>query len=215
MAAHGDGSGSVQGRSRDGNGAGSGWGEDGIGSVTIQALQSTHQYNASKEQDFILTEISFGQWKDQNEVWKSCWRIPSLEGKSFGGYVFFSLSNGPEYHAPQIVNAVGVARHLGATLVLPDIRGTKLREKGESLHIKETIHSNEWISLATFGSLKLQAELWELFDSMVGTLQKIGEFLKKIGFHKETTIYLTQTGWRSRLDELKNIFPNTFTKGAE
>ncbi|CAI9766428.1 unnamed protein product [Fraxinus pennsylvanica] len=94
---------------------------------TIQALQSTHQYNASKEQEFILTEISFGQWKDQNEVWKSCWRVPSLEGKSFGGYVFFSLSNGTEYHAPQIV--VGVARHLGATLVLPDIRGTKLKKK--------------------------------------------------------------------------------------
>ncbi|KAH0849899.1 LOW QUALITY PROTEIN: hypothetical protein HID58_095980 [Brassica napus] len=41
------------------------------------------------------------------------------------GYVTFSLTNGPEYHISQITDAVMVAKHLGATLVLPDIRGSK------------------------------------------------------------------------------------------
>ncbi|CAI9766642.1 unnamed protein product [Fraxinus pennsylvanica] len=228
------------------------------------------------------------------------------------------------HHASQIANAVIVARHLGATLLLPDIRGNKLGEKryfGEIYDVekfvasldgivqvakvkpagisnmkvtdvrvpdrvsedfitstikpifrtkrnlrlatyfdvssveksKETMHSNAYQCLASFGSLKLQSDLIELVDSMVGTLrsmsqkmggrfvaidlrfdmlgnkrchenvvsskrcynaEEIGEFLKKIGFHKETTIYLTQTGWHSRLDALRDIFPNTFTKDA-
>ncbi|EYU18194.1 hypothetical protein MIMGU_mgv1a024726mg, partial [Erythranthe guttata] len=41
---------------------------------------------------------------------------------------------------------------------------------------------------------------------------KIGEFLKKIGFHEDTTVYLTQTGWDTSLNALRNVFPNTFTK---
>ncbi|KAL2553914.1 O-fucosyltransferase family protein [Forsythia ovata] len=291
---------------------------------SVQSSQSIDQYNASKAKGVILTEVSYGPWKDQNEVRRPCWEIPSFKGKQSSRYVYFFLSNGPEYHASQIANAVVVARHLGATLMLPDIRGTKLGEKrdfGEIYDVKkfvaslngvvqvaevkpaevssmkftavrvpdrvsedfitskiepifrtkrylrlvtyfdslsvakskETMHSNAYQCLATFGSLKLQAELQDLVDSMVGTLrsmsqttggrfvavdlridmlgkkrcqenvaaskrcynaEEIGEFLKKIGFHKETTIYLTQTGWHSRLDALRNIFPNTFTKDA-
>ncbi|KAL2520296.1 hypothetical protein Fot_24219 [Forsythia ovata] len=62
----------------------------------------------------------------------------------------------------------------------------------------------------TFESLKLQAELQELVDLMVGALQikhetenvasskrcyiaeEISKFLKKIGFHEETTIYIKE-----------------------
>lgn len=40
----------------------------------------------------------------------------------------------------------------------------------------------------------------------------IGEFLKKIGYQRHTTIYLTQSGWHSSLDDFRKIFPNTFTK---
>ncbi|XP_017244810.1 protein MANNAN SYNTHESIS-RELATED 2-like isoform X2 [Daucus carota subsp. sativus] len=42
--------------------------------------------------------------------------------------------------------------------------------------------------------------------------QEIGQFLNKIGFEKNTTIYLTQDGWHNSLDALTNIFPNTYTK---
>ncbi|KAK4478831.1 hypothetical protein RD792_014332 [Penstemon davidsonii] len=229
------------------------------------------------------------------------------------GYIFFSLSHGPEYHALQIANAVLVARHLGATLALPDIKGNKFGEKrqfGEIYDVnkflkslngiirvdidpptelsnaklpivrvptrvsedyiasninpifqtkknlkiityydsskftngKEDKLSNAYQCLAMYESLKLQPELQELVDSMVGTLrslshktrgrfvavdfkvemvekmgcngEEIGEFLKKIGFHKDTTVYLTQTGWDHSLNALRNVFPNTFTKDA-
>lgn len=42
--------------------------------------------------------------------------------------------------------------------------------------------------------------------------QEIGQFLNKIGFEKNTTIYLTQDGWHNSLDALTNTFPNTYTK---
>ncbi|KAI3447346.1 hypothetical protein Pfo_004011 [Paulownia fortunei] len=286
------------------------------------------QYDAlkvSKPGMVKLTEISYGPWKDKNEHTKPCWKKPSLrKEQSNYGYIFFSLTHGPEFHAAQIANAVAVARHLGATLAIPDIRGTKLGEKrhfGEIYDVnrfmtslngvvqvdknppaglsngrlpivrvpnrvskdfiasniepifqskrnlkivtyfnsstmnkgKEDKLSDAYQCLAMFESLKLQAELQELVDSMVGTLrslshkmrgrfvavdlrvemlekksrqetdaaskwcynaEEIGKFLKKIGFHTDTTIYLTQTGWNSSLNALRNVFPNTFTKDA-
>ncbi|KAL7137129.1 hypothetical protein ABFS83_10G072500 [Erythranthe nasuta] len=42
--------------------------------------------------------------------------------------------------------------------------------------------------------------------------ERIREFLKKIGFHEDTTVYLTQAGWHTSLNALRNVFPNTFTK---
>lgn len=41
---------------------------------------------------------------------------------------------------------------------------------------------------------------------------EIGQFLQKIGFKRDATIYLTQNGWRSSLDALTNIYPSTYTK---
>ncbi|XP_076908871.1 protein MANNAN SYNTHESIS-RELATED 1-like [Bidens hawaiensis] len=46
------------------------------------------------------------------------------------GFVTFSLTDGPEYHISQVANAVLVAKHLGATLVLPDIIGSKGEKRG-------------------------------------------------------------------------------------
>ncbi|KAL6560042.1 hypothetical protein OROGR_005159 [Orobanche gracilis] len=42
--------------------------------------------------------------------------------------------------------------------------------------------------------------------------QEIALFLKKIGFGKDTTVYVTQTKWHSSLDALKDFFPKTYTK---
>lgn len=41
---------------------------------------------------------------------------------------------------------------------------------------------------------------------------EVGEILKKIGFERNTTIYLTEDGWPKSLRELTTIFPSTFTK---
>lgn len=42
--------------------------------------------------------------------------------------------------------------------------------------------------------------------------QEIALFLRKIGFDKDTTLYLTQPRWDSSLDTLKDFFPKTYTK---
>ena len=42
--------------------------------------------------------------------------------------------------------------------------------------------------------------------------QEIAMFLRKIGFDKDTTIYVTESRWDSSLDSLKDLFPKTYTK---
>ncbi|XP_010461997.1 PREDICTED: uncharacterized protein LOC104742678 [Camelina sativa] len=70
--------------------------------------------------------VTNGPWMEDSHELKPCWSISqSDEAVSSKGYVTFSLTNGPEYHVSQITDAVMVAKHLGATLVLPDIRGSK------------------------------------------------------------------------------------------
>ncbi|XP_049933296.1 protein MANNAN SYNTHESIS-RELATED 2-like [Nymphaea colorata] len=41
---------------------------------------------------------------------------------------------------------------------------------------------------------------------------EVGNFLQKIGFNSETVIYVTQSRWHEDLDELKTLFPRTYTK---
>lgn len=42
--------------------------------------------------------------------------------------------------------------------------------------------------------------------------QEVAMFLRKIGFEKDTTIYVTQSRWDESLDSLKDLFPKTYTK---
>ncbi|KAE9464238.1 hypothetical protein C3L33_03868, partial [Rhododendron williamsianum] len=188
----------------------------------------------------------------------------------------------------QIANAVVVARYLGATLVLPHIRGTilgEMRNFGGIYDVKKFVKSLDGIikiakdqpdevsidnvtiaevptrefnyldslsCLAMFGTLELQPALKEVIDLMVERLRAlshrsdgqfiaadlrvemlekrecqesgdsgtkwcynakaIGDFLRKIGFHRNTTIYLTQSKWHSMLDPLRNFYPKTYTK---
>ncbi|CAH2050583.1 unnamed protein product [Thlaspi arvense] len=42
--------------------------------------------------------------------------------------------------------------------------------------------------------------------------EEVALFLRKIGFDKDTTIYVTQSRWDSSLDTLKDFFPKTYTK---
>ncbi|KAL0012755.1 hypothetical protein SO802_007863 [Lithocarpus litseifolius] len=79
-----------------------------------------------EEQGLIShSKKSGGLSMDDGHYLKPCWDKPNLDDvESTEGFVTFSLTNGPEYHVSQIADAVVVARYLGATLVLPDIRGT-------------------------------------------------------------------------------------------
>ncbi|GAA0169639.1 hypothetical protein LIER_24077 [Lithospermum erythrorhizon] len=265
-----------------------------------------------------------GPWRGDASTLKQCWDKPLLEESDQSeGFVTFSLTNGPEYHASQIANAMVVARYLHATLVLPDIRGSQpgdrmnfedvydvekleqslegvvkvarslpakisarnlavvkvpsqvtedylaenvepvFRSKGNirlvtyfpSVNMKKTETKSNLDSvacLAMFGSLELKSEVYEVVDSMVERLktlsrktngkfiavdlrvdmlekkgcqgngasgskscyspQEIALFLRKIGFGKDTTVYLTQSRWDNSLDTLKDFFPKTYTK---
>ncbi|XP_006357439.1 uncharacterized protein At1g04910-like isoform X2 [Solanum tuberosum] len=264
-----------------------------------------------------------GPWMKGGESLKTCWTKPVPQADQSEGFVTFSLTNGPEYHVSQIADAVIVARYLRATLVIPDIRGSKPGDKRNFEDIYDVEHfvrsldgvvkvattqpaevsarnlavvkvpnrvSEEYIAeniepvftskgnirLATyfpsvnmkktkeksnidsiacmsmFGTLELQPEVNEVVESMVERLrtlsakskgqfiavdlrvdilekkscqgdsslkskscygpEEIGMFLRKIGFNKDTTLYLTQSRWDSSLDALKDLFPKTYTK---
>ncbi|KAK7325334.1 hypothetical protein VNO77_29496 [Canavalia gladiata] len=268
---------------------------------------------------------NIGLWKGDVDDLKPCWAKPSVDDvEQTEGFVTFALTNGPEYHISQIADAVIVARSLGATLVMPDIRGSQPGDKWNfediydvdvfmksmegvvrvvkdlpdristrniaavkvpnrvtedyiAEHVEPIYRTKGNIRLATyfpsinmrkagkkgntdsvaclamFGSLELQPEMHEVVDSMVERLrtlsrnsdgkfiavdlrvemldkkgcqssdnndgekscynaQEIAVFLRKIGFDKDTTVYVTQSRWDSRLDSLKDLFPKTYTK---
>lgn len=266
---------------------------------------------------------SKGLWKEDGEALEPCWNNPSpKDGEHSKGFIVVSLTDGPEYHISQIADAVVVARYLGATLVLPHIRGTipgETRNFGEIYDVRKFVKSLDGIikiakedqpaevsvgnlttakvpnrvseayiatnieplikningnlrletqfppsamtnakefdyldslsCLAMFGSLELQPALKQVIDLMVERLRglsrgqfiavdlrvemlekeecqeigdgrtkwclnakAIGDFLRKIGFHRNTTIYLTQSKWHSMLHPLRNFYPNTYTK---
>lgn len=290
---------------------------------------TVHETNKASDNSLAsVTKGDDGPWKEDGFTLKPCWDKPVLqETDEIPGYVTFSLSNGPEYHVSQIADAVVVARYLRATLVIPDIRGSKpsdkrsfedvydvenfiaslkgvvkvvksqpsdvsarnlavvkipnrvteehiaenvepvFRTKGNvristyfpSVNMKKTkekkTNADSIACLAMFGTLEPQSGIREVVDSMIDRLktisrksngqfvavdlrldilekkgchkdsgspgskscygpQEIALFLRKIGFDKDITVYVTQTRWDSSLDALKDFFPKTYTKEA-
>ncbi|GFP91786.1 uncharacterized protein at1g04910 [Phtheirospermum japonicum] len=101
-----------------------------LGPLPESPMVQYGELKVSKPAMLKLSEINYGPWLEQDEAVRPCSKKPTLKGKEqFDGYVFFSLTHGPEYHASQIANAIVVARQLGATLALPDIRGDKVGDK--------------------------------------------------------------------------------------
>ncbi|XP_020215265.1 protein MANNAN SYNTHESIS-RELATED [Cajanus cajan] len=91
--------------------------------LEVQATPASQ--NASEQTLTAVSHVSKMPLKENGEELKPC-RIPLAleEAHQSKGFVIFSLTNGPEYHLSQIADAVVVARILGATLVLPDIRSS-------------------------------------------------------------------------------------------
>ncbi|XP_073276141.1 protein MANNAN SYNTHESIS-RELATED 1-like isoform X1 [Primulina huaijiensis] len=97
---------------------------------TVQPRASDNKFIVSKATDVRLVEESYGPWQEHYKPAKHCWKKPAIKGKDqSNGYIFFSLTHGPEFHASQVANVVEVARRLGATLALPDIKGIRFGEK--------------------------------------------------------------------------------------
>ncbi|VAI19257.1 unnamed protein product [Triticum turgidum subsp. durum] len=256
-------------------------------SVSELAVDATGvELNAMKIAD--NTEITkAGVELEATEEIKPCWTKPSPKDDQSNGFVTLSLTIGPEYHASQIADAVVIARYLGATLVLPEIRGNEL---GKSRKFQD-MYDVEKFKMNLDGVVKvvdkLPAELTTkkpavirvpnrvtedfildtiqpafqknsylrlaiIFSSMLGRLKELSKksdgrvlavdmrtdllekktcktsagarrkgcynpqevlnFLKKVGFSANTTIYLTETWWHKGLNNLKRAFPHTYTK---
>ncbi|XP_020083157.1 uncharacterized protein LOC109706623 [Ananas comosus] len=302
---------------------------DHFDSIDVVRLQeaSTVQFDLIKVDEKInkATRDSTGPWKERSEVIKPCWNKPSSKDAELSkGYITFSLTSGPEYHISQMADAVVIARYLGATLVLPDIRGYELGNKRNfkdmydvdkfmrsldgvikvvkalpdelasrqpavvrvpnrvsedfivesikpifqtnnylrlaivfqsisfRLREKKNIELDSTACLAMFSSLELKPEINEVGERMVERLktlsrktdgqfvavdlrvemlekksckvsggarrkscynaQEVADFLRKVGFSQDTTVYLTQTWWHESLNPLKEAFPKTYTK---
>ncbi|CAI9285487.1 unnamed protein product [Lactuca saligna] len=283
---------------------------------------------ANVEQDFVkmskhsLLQLHNKASKTNGQRQKLCWDNSLLEKvkEPSRGFVTFSLTNGPEYHVSQIANAVLVAKHLGATLVLPEIIGNQGEKRSfeeiydvekfmtsmngliqverrknpessrqKSITIKVPYNANRnyiktnikplfqttpnvrvityfpssnvregkvdkdmspYSCWAMFEALHLKPELQHVVDSIVSRLRggepkgefmaidfksekmgtsvcrgernegtkscynivEITQFLRKIGYEKNTTIYVTQPRSGRELDALKDSYTNIFTK---
>ncbi|XWS11593.1 hypothetical protein CRYUN_Cryun37aG0012700 [Craigia yunnanensis] len=103
-----------------------------------------------------VSKRSKGPWMEDSLELKPCFSRTAIdEIEQSRGYVTFSLTNGPEYHVSQIADAVVVARYLAATLVLPDIRGTK---PGDERNF-EDIYDVEKFVKSLDGIVKIAKEL--------------------------------------------------------
>lgn len=297
-------------------------------SLPMSSSESDSKFSVMRVEELEgrrASKVKEGPWSKQGQDLKTCWNKPAKkEAEQSKGFITFSLMGGPENHVSQITDAVVIARYLGATLVLPDIRGSELGQKknfedmydsdkfmrsldGVIKIVKEVpaevatekpavvripnrpsedfivgnvepiFRNKNYLRLATFfpsinmkvrekrnddldstaclamfSSLELKREIYEVADRMVErlktisrksdghfisvdlrvdilekksckesrgqgvkscyTAQEIGDFLRKIGFDEDTTIYLTQTWWHESLNPLKKIFPKTYTK---
>lgn len=71
-------------------------------------------------------------WRTSEPALNPCWddKITKSTERSVG-FVQFRLSNGPHYHVSQVADAIVVAKYLGATLVLPEIKGSSMDENSK------------------------------------------------------------------------------------
>ncbi|KAI3803154.1 hypothetical protein L1987_31303 [Smallanthus sonchifolius] len=94
------------------------------------AVISTVELDVAKVTRHRLYQLSTEVSTNYGQQLKLCFNGSSLRRRQLKRYVTFSLTDGPEYHISQVSNAVLVAKHLGATLVLPEIIGSKGEKRG-------------------------------------------------------------------------------------
>ncbi|XP_024962708.1 protein MANNAN SYNTHESIS-RELATED 1-like [Cynara cardunculus var. scolymus] len=100
--------------------------------IDVPIMTSNVEQDVFKITKHSLIQLTNETLKKDGERLKLCWNNSLLpKGTNHSeGFVTFSLTDGPEYHVSQVANAVLVAKHLGATLVLPDIIGSNGEKRG-------------------------------------------------------------------------------------
>ncbi|KAL9255936.1 MANNAN SYNTHESIS-RELATED 2-like protein [Drosera capensis] len=118
---------------------------DSVAQVKLPQLTDDHFKNSKLGEQTAVSFPTYGPWREDGPELKPCWGNPSLddEAAQSKGFVTFSLTDGPEYHISQIADAVVVAKSLGATLVLPDIRGSRL---GDRRNFEEVYDAEKFVS---------------------------------------------------------------------
>ncbi|PNY06208.1 DUF246 domain-containing protein at1g04910-like protein [Trifolium pratense] len=131
-----------------------------IDDVEIQATHVSQHDSVTVTPQSLATvsHLSKKPLKQNVEGLKPCWSPPAptlKEVEQSKGFIIFSLTNGPEYHILQIADAVVVAKYLGATLVLPDIKSSK---SGNSMNLGD-IYDVENISNKLNGLVRVTKAL--------------------------------------------------------
>ncbi|KAJ8505530.1 hypothetical protein OPV22_006416 [Ensete ventricosum] len=135
---------------------------------------------------------------------KPCWNRPvSKDVDQSQGYITFSLRSGPEYHVLQVTDAVVIARYLGATLVLPDIRGGRQRNFRDMYDADKFVHSLSGVVNVVD---QLPAEVAAQMPSLVRVPHGVSEDfivqniepIFQTGHYLRLASYFTSVDWRRR-----------------
>ncbi|KAK1414075.1 hypothetical protein QVD17_29814 [Tagetes erecta] len=291
--------------------------------VLMDVQVPTHvEHNFTLMMQHSLIHLPSQTIKNHGQRLKLCWNnsSPTKASVPSKGLVMFSLTDGPEYHVSQVANAVSVAKHLGATLVLPEIIGSKGEKRAfdEIYDVNKFVRSmngviqvearkqpetstqkfidvkvpynadqnyimnnikpvfqtarnvrvisylpssnmrqgdvdksmNQYSCWAAFEALRLKPELQEAVDSVVTKLRshdkngqfvaidyksemmrssicqsmaykgiktcynpiEIARFFQRIGYPRDSILYVTQSKADHSLRALKDLYPNTLTK---
>ncbi|KAJ0515037.1 putative GDP-fucose protein O-fucosyltransferase [Helianthus annuus] len=110
---------------------------------------------------------------------------------------------------PEERNSVGCLAMFGTLELQPEVR-----EVVDSMVLRlKTLSRN---SESEFVAVDLRLDMLEQKGCQGSKKcygpQEIALFLKKLGFDKNSAIYLTQSRWDSNLDTVKDLFPKTYTK---
>ncbi|XP_019154517.1 PREDICTED: uncharacterized protein LOC109151062 [Ipomoea nil] len=100
-----------------------------LGNFSIQPITPNNGTKSSSGKRFLTSSDPWGLNKTK-EVLNPCWRkSTNSKPQESRGLIFVTLAQDPEYYVSQIATAVVVAKYLGATLVIPNIRQSESGQK--------------------------------------------------------------------------------------
>eukprot|EP01018_Ginkgo_biloba_P009605 Gb_05009 [translate_table: standard] len=121
-------------------------------------------------------------------------------------------SENPELEAVRCLVMYKAVRFHPQVLKLGDRILNRMREAGEMADGRFIALDLRVDLLQHKGCNNSTSELNKSKSKKCVTPFQVGQFLKELGFPTDTAIYLTQSRWDARLDPLREIFPNVYTK---